>query len=111
AKLGAGDRRTMIWFAPAAGQAVGSADVELWGGYHPYTAFARQSIAGAHPVRYMTLIVPHDASVSPADLAAGIRAAPEGDGVDVRMKGTHLHLSFGEGDNWSVTRGASASHP
>lgn len=104
-------RRTMVWFAPGHGQTVDSSDVELWGGYHPYTVFARQSITGVHPVSYLTLIVPHDASETPAELARGISAAQDGDGVDIRMKGADLHLSFGEGDKWSASRGESTPQP
>jgi hypothetical protein len=105
AKFGAEKTRTLVWFAPIGNeQTLGCTDADLWGGYHPYTVFARQRVDGNRPIRFATLIVPHDSSRSAESIADTITATPDGVGLSVNLGGVPLRFSSSGDAKMSVKR-------
>ena len=57
-----GPRNLLVWLSPAPGRTLGMQTTQLWSGVRPFTVFAKQALKADQPVRFVSLLVPHEAT-------------------------------------------------
>jgi hypothetical protein len=95
-------KRLMVWFRAGPGRTTGMAPQDTaW--YASYAVWQKAALTAGRPVRFVSLLVPHDAALGPAELSRMITVDEDAAGV--------ITLSFGAmkavmspDDRWSVTR-------
>lgn len=102
-----GPRSLLVWLSPAPGRTLGMQTTQLWSGVRPFTVFAKQTLKADQPVRFVSLLVPHEASTRADQLVRGIRLSESASGdveVDVPTPSGSVRAGIGRQGDWTVRR-------
>ena len=108
-RLNAGATRLLVYHVPPAagdGRVYDVAGAKLWGGYEPFTSFARRTLRAGETATFVTVLLPHSPT-TPADaLAAAVAGDFDAGTTTVRLgspstREIRIEVS---GEQWGVHR-------
>ena len=103
----AGGRNLLVWLGPAPGRSLGVQTAELWSGMRPFTVFAKETLKAGRPARFVSVLVPYEATVQAAHLAGAIHVDESREGsvkIELPLPGGAAVVRFDPVGMWTVQR-------
>jgi hypothetical protein len=98
-------KELLAYFSHACDRDFGVQNVELWGGYKPYTVYAKESLRSGQSRSFVTVLIPKIFGISGARLAEGIdiEESTEKALIHIFLPAGRLYVEIGDG-GWKVMR-------